>query len=80
MIQLIIYADTKGISKRFLTYIKQFDQSVGARALGENKTLTGKAQELLSGATTQARSVDEQKGYTKIAHDVRSCLHRMKII
>lgn len=75
-----VYADKKGISKRFLNYFNQFDQSVGARALGENQTLTGKAQDLLSGATTQARGVDKQKGYSKIAHDVRFCLHRMKII
>lgn len=64
-----------GFSKRFLTYFNQFDKGVGARALGENQTLTGKAQELLSGATTQARGVDEQKGYSKIAHEVGSCLH-----
>jgi hypothetical protein len=66
----VIVPDKQGISTRFLTYMKQFDKAAGSRALGPDKTLSGKVQETLSQATSQARSVDEQKGYTKIAHDV----------
>jgi len=62
----------KGISTRFLNYIKGLDQTVGAKALGPDKTVSGKIQETLSNATTQAKSVDEQKGYSKIAQDYYS--------
>ncbi|KAJ3502875.1 hypothetical protein NLJ89_g8694 [Agrocybe chaxingu] len=65
-----IEIDTKqGISKRFLDYFHSLDKSVGERALGHDQTVSGKVQATVDHATQQARAVDEQKGYTKIAHD-----------
>jgi len=69
----------QGISTRFLNYMQQFDKAAGSRALGPDKTLSGKVQETLSQATSQARSVDEQKGYTKVAHEVCIVLHHMQL-
>jgi hypothetical protein len=53
-----------------LNYFQQFDKAAGSRALGPDQTLSGKVQQTLSHAAAQAKSVDEQKGYTKVAHDV----------
>ncbi|KZP26324.1 hypothetical protein FIBSPDRAFT_887407 [Athelia psychrophila] len=73
VLQRAIEIDNKqGISKKFLTYFNQFDKTVGERALGKDQTLTGKLAETLTSATAQARSVDEKKGYTKVAHDYYS--------
>lgn len=66
----MIFSGKQGISKKFLTYFNQFDKTVGERALGKDQTLTGKITETLTNAHAQARSVDEKKGYTAIAHDV----------
>ncbi|KAJ6620751.1 hypothetical protein B0H10DRAFT_2020438 [Mycena sp. CBHHK59/15] len=49
----------QGISKRFLSYLQSVDTTVGAKALGPDQTISGK----------QAKSVDEQKGYSKSAGD-----------
>ena len=43
----------------------------GAKALGPEKTISGKLQETLTSATQQARAVDEQRGISKTATDVR---------
>ncbi|CAA7261442.1 unnamed protein product [Cyclocybe aegerita] len=65
-----IEIDTKqGISKRFLDYFHSLDKSVGERALGHDQTISSKVQATVDHATQQARAVDEQKGYTKVAHD-----------
>jgi len=73
ILQRAIEIDSKqGISTRFLNYMQQFDKAAGSRALGPDKTLSGKVQETFSQATSQARSVDEQKGYTKVAHEYYS--------
>lgn len=64
--------DKQGISKRFLNYFKQFDTTVGARALGPDQTLSGKVQATFSNAATQAKTMDAQKGYSKTAHEVSS--------
>jgi len=61
-----------GISTRFISYIQNLDTTVGAKALGPNKTISGKVQESLQQAHTRARSVDEQKGYSKTASDYYS--------
>ncbi|KAJ7134346.1 hypothetical protein C8R44DRAFT_770270 [Mycena epipterygia] len=62
----------QGISKRFLAYMSSFDKAAGQKALGPDQTISGKVAETLSAATQQARSVDEQKGYSKIASDYYS--------
>ncbi|KAI0629892.1 hypothetical protein C8Q77DRAFT_1139081 [Trametes polyzona] len=58
-----------GISNRFLSYIQSLDTKLGEKALGPEKTLSGKVQETLASATQQAKAVDEQKGITKTATD-----------
>jgi hypothetical protein len=65
-----ILVDKQGISKRFLSYFTTLDKTAGSRAVGPDQTLSGKVQSTLSNAAAQARSVDEQKGYSKVAHDV----------
>ncbi|KAI0671038.1 hypothetical protein C8Q78DRAFT_1069729 [Trametes maxima] len=59
----------RGISTRFLSYIQSLDTKLGERALGPEKTISGKVQETLASATQQAKAVDEQKGITKTASD-----------
>jgi len=73
VLQRAIEMDNKhGISKRFLNYFHTLDKATGTRAIGPDRTISGKVQETLSQATAQARSVDEQKGYTKVAHEYYS--------
>jgi len=62
----------RGISKRFLGYINHLDQTIGARALGPGKTVSGHVQSTLENATQQARAVDEQRGISKKANDYYS--------
>jgi len=59
----------KGISTRFLSYFNSLDKSLGAKALGPDKTISAKVQETLVAAQAQAKSVDEQKGISKSASD-----------
>ncbi|KIK63297.1 hypothetical protein GYMLUDRAFT_41002 [Collybiopsis luxurians FD-317 M1] len=59
----------KGISKKFLSYFNSLDSSIGSKALGPDKTITGKLSETISAATQQAKTVDEQKGVSKTAHE-----------
>ncbi|KAJ7644298.1 hypothetical protein FB45DRAFT_897473 [Roridomyces roridus] len=58
----------QGISKRFLTYIQSVDTTVGSKALGPDKTISGKVTETIQ----QVRAVDEQKGYSKSAQEYYS--------
>jgi hypothetical protein len=67
---LTVSQDKQGISHRFQTWIKSLDISLGSKVLGPDKTISGKAQETINSATQQARTVDEQKGISKTAHDV----------
>ncbi|KAH9947452.1 hypothetical protein B0H21DRAFT_334589 [Amylocystis lapponica] len=70
ILQRAIELDSKqGISTRFLSYIQTVDTTLGARALGPEKTISGKVQETLTTATQQARTLDEQKGISKQASD-----------
>jgi TRAP-type mannitol/chloroaromatic compound transport system substrate-binding protein len=62
-------AGKQGISKRFLSYFHSLDKSVGERALGPDQTISAKVQSTIDTATTQARAMDEQRGFSKIAHD-----------
>ncbi|KAI5122442.1 hypothetical protein M0805_008754 [Coniferiporia weirii] len=64
--------NSKGISKRFLSYFQSLDTTIGAKALGPDQTVSGKVQATLSSASGRARSLDEQKGYSKTAHDYYS--------
>ncbi|KAF8158240.1 hypothetical protein B0H34DRAFT_707982 [Crassisporium funariophilum] len=59
----------QGISKRFLSYFNTLDKTVGERALGPDQTISAKVATTVDNATQQAKSIDEQKGYSKIAQD-----------
>jgi len=70
ILQRAIEIDSKqGISSRFLSYIQTADTKLGSKALGPEKTISGKVQETFASATQQARTLDEQKGYSKQAGD-----------
>lgn len=70
ILQRAIELDNKqGISRRFLSYFQSLDTSLGARALGPGKTISGGLQ----GTIAHAKEVDEQKGYSKQATDVSCC-------
>ncbi|TFK48622.1 hypothetical protein OE88DRAFT_1810070 [Heliocybe sulcata] len=73
VLQRAIEMDTqKGISKRFLAYFNSLDQTLGAKTLGENQTITGKVQSAVAAATQQAKTVDEQKGISRSATEYYS--------
>jgi len=59
----------KGISKRFLNYFQSVDSSIGAKTLGPDQTISGKVTSTIQTATQHAKTVDEQKGYSKVAGD-----------
>ena len=62
--------EKQGISNRFLRYFHSLDKSVGERALGPDQTISGKLQSTVGKAVQQAKTVDEEKGYSKTFHDV----------
>jgi len=64
--------NNQGISKRFLHYFHSLDSSLGARALGPDQTISSKVQSTVNAAAQQAKTVDEQKGYSKSANDFYS--------
>ncbi|KAG1822615.1 uncharacterized protein BJ212DRAFT_1477041 [Suillus subaureus] len=73
ILQRAIEIDNKqGISKRFLDYMRGLDTTVGQKALGSDQTVSGKVQSTLKGAHTRAKTIDEQKGYSKVAHEYYS--------
>ncbi|KAI6166677.1 hypothetical protein EDD17DRAFT_1752841 [Pisolithus thermaeus] len=73
ILQRAIEIDNKqGISKKFLSYIKGLDTSVGERALGPEQTISGKVQSTYSQARERAMSINEQKGISKTAHEYYS--------
>lgn len=63
---------TQGISKRFLTYFQNLDQSVGHHVLGPQRTMTGKFQDTIDTAAQHLREVDQQGGYSKNFHEYYS--------
>jgi len=65
-----IFTDKQGISKRFLKYMQDLDTSIGQKALGPEQTVSGKVQSTLKGAHQRAKTIDEQKGLSKVAHEV----------
>ncbi|KAG8214798.1 hypothetical protein J3R82DRAFT_9935 [Butyriboletus roseoflavus] len=69
ILQRAIEIDNKqGISTKFLSFISDLDKSVGQRTLGPDQTVSGKVQSTFKEAHTRAKSIDEQKGYSKTAH------------
>lgn len=60
----------QGISKGFLDYFHALDTKVGEKTLGHEQTISGKLQATVQSASEQAKAIDQQKGYSKAAHDV----------
>lgn len=54
-----------------MSYFQSLDSSLGSRVVGPEKTISGKVQDTLTGAQAKAKEVDEQKGFSKTATDVR---------
>jgi len=69
LLRAIQYDNEKGISTRFLNYFQSLDVSIGAKALGPDQKISSKFTSTIQTATQHARTVDEQKGYTKVAGD-----------
>ncbi|KAH7885131.1 hypothetical protein F5I97DRAFT_1928555 [Phlebopus sp. FC_14] len=70
ILQRAIELDNKqGISKNFISYMHELDTTVGKKALGPDQTISGKVQSTFKEAHSRAKSVDEQKGYSKVAHE-----------
>jgi len=58
-----------GISQKFLTYFSSIDSTVGQKALGPDKTISGKMQEGVNAGLERAKTLDHQKGISKKAGD-----------
>ncbi|TDL23196.1 hypothetical protein BD410DRAFT_787512 [Rickenella mellea] len=66
VLQRAIEIDNKqGISKRFLSYMKGLDSSIGSRAVGPDQTISGKVHSTLT-------DIDQKKGISKTATDYYS--------
>ncbi|CAL1713471.1 unnamed protein product [Somion occarium] len=65
----IDYDSQQGISTRFLAYFHSLDTKLGEKALGPEKTISGKLQESLAEAQARAKAIDEEKGLSKQAAD-----------
>jgi len=65
----IQFDNEKGISSSFLKYFQSLDESISAKALGPDQRLSRKFTTTIQSATAHAKTLDEQKGYTKVAGD-----------
>jgi len=63
---------THGISSRFLNYMRSIDKTLGARMAGPQQTVSAKVQATVEQAGQQARAMDQQRGYSKVANDYYS--------
>lgn len=72
ILQRAIEIDTqKGISKRFLSYMQGLDTTLGQKTLGPDQTISGKVSQTFAQAHEQAKTIDQQKGISSKAGDVR---------
>lgn len=62
----------QGISQRFVQYMSSLDTTLGSKIVGENKTVSGKVQELAGQGVEQARQVDQQRGLSARAQEYYS--------
>jgi hypothetical protein len=73
----------QGISSRFLNFIQGLDKTAGEKAIGPEKTLSGKVYEtvtpVVQQVSTQAREVDQQRGITKTASDYYTKVSRLPL-
>lgn len=63
--------DKQGISAKFLDYFRQLDQKIGRRAFGPEHTVSTAIQSKVDEQIKQTKAIDEEKGYSKVAHGVR---------
>lgn len=66
--------EKQGISRRFTEFFHSVDTTLGQKALGPDQTISGKVRSSVSGGIVQARSLDEQKGFSKTVGDVSALL------
>jgi len=70
ILQQAIEIDNKqGISTRFLDFFRGVDKSIGEKALGPDQTISQKLQTTVDNAAQRAKTVDEEKGFSKVAQD-----------
>jgi len=50
--------------------MRSLDKTLGERMAGPQQTVSGKLQATVEQASQQARAMDEQRGYSKVATDV----------
>jgi len=60
---------TQGISSKFLSYIQQLDANLGQRAFGPDQKVSATVQAKVDEQIKQAKALDEQKGFSRVAHD-----------
>ena len=60
----------QGISQSFVQYMTNLDNKLGSKIIGENKTVSGKVQEMAGQGMEQARQIDQHHGLSAKAHEV----------
>jgi len=56
--------DKQGISNKFLDFFHSLDKNVGAKVVGEDKTVSGKLNEQAAAVVAKTREVDQSRGVT----------------
>ena len=54
--------DKQGISARFLEFWNSLDHKVGAKVVGEDKTVSGRLSESAAAAMQKGREIDQTRG------------------
>jgi hypothetical protein len=54
--------EKQGISSRFLNFFNSLDQKAGAKLVGEDKTVSGKAIEQAQAVIAKTKEVDQNRG------------------
>lgn len=75
-----VHVEKHGISSRFTSWFDSINTTVGSKVLGPDQTVTGGVSSALGGVSNKARSIDEQKGISKTANDVRSRLYACRML
>ena len=63
------FADKQGISTKFLNFFNSLDHSVGAKVVGEDKTVSGKLNEHAAAVMAKTREVDQNRGVSSKFQD-----------
>ena len=57
-------AEKQGISNKFIDFFHSLDKGVGAKVVGEDKTVSGKLNEQAAAVVAKTREVDQSRGVT----------------